>query len=62
MASKTDNPTRRQLYVLLTDDEWRQLRIGAAERDTTIQGYATNVILRALQRDGKQRANAAKSG
>lgn len=52
---KKDTPLPRKMLALLTDDEWRALRVAAAERDTTIQGYVTTIILRALQDDDQTR-------
>jgi hypothetical protein len=43
-------PRARKLIALLTDDEWRALRVEAARNDTTIQAYVTNVLLRDLSR------------
>ncbi len=45
----TDNPKARKVLVVLTDTEWRQLRVIAVEDDTTIQGWLTTVTLAALQ-------------
>lgn len=44
------NRAPRKVVVVLTDDEWRQVRINAAATDTTIQGYLTDVVLSELQR------------
>jgi hypothetical protein len=46
-------PRPRKCLVVLTDDEWRQLRVTAAANDTTVQGWLTTVVLAALQ-SGKQ--------
>jgi hypothetical protein len=35
--------------VLVTDDEWRALRVAAAGSDTSVQGYLTQLVLRDLQ-------------
>jgi hypothetical protein len=48
-STTKDKPRARKLLALLTDDEWRQVRVAAAESDTTIQGYVTNLLLRELQ-------------
>ncbi len=45
-------PAPRKVVLVLTDDEWRQVRVNAASNDTTIQGYLTDVVLSELQRDG----------
>jgi hypothetical protein len=42
-------PKRRQLVVLLNDDEWRRLRVLVAERDTTLTAWTTDVVLSAVQ-------------
>lgn len=44
------NRAPHKVVVVLTDDEWRQVRINAAATDTTIQGYLTDVVLSELQR------------
>jgi hypothetical protein len=41
-------PTARKTMVLLTDDEWRALRVAAAMHDTSAQGYLTQLALAAL--------------
>lgn len=51
-------PNRRQLVVMLTDDEWRQLRVRVAEQDTTLTAWTTNVVLSALQSQSKAPAPA----
>jgi hypothetical protein len=48
--SNKSTPKARKLIALLTDDEWRALRVEAARNDTTIQAYVTNVLLRDLSR------------
>jgi hypothetical protein len=35
--------------IVVTDAEWRQIRVAAAEDDTTVQGWLTNVVLGAVQ-------------
>jgi hypothetical protein len=42
-------PRARKCVVVLTDVEWRALRVAAAEDGTTMQGWLTNVSLAALQ-------------
>lgn len=42
-------PRPRKCIVVVSDDEWRQMRIAAAQDDTTVQGWLTNVVLAALQ-------------
>jgi hypothetical protein len=44
-----DQPHPRKVVVVVTDAEWRALRVAAAEDDTTIQGWLTTVLLAALQ-------------
>jgi hypothetical protein len=44
-------PKRRQLVVMLTDDEWRRLRVLVIERDTTLTAWTTDVVLSAVQRE-----------
>lgn len=50
MTSAKDVPKPRKVIVVLSDVEWRAMRVAAVEEDTTIQGWATNVMLAALQR------------
>jgi hypothetical protein len=45
--------------VLLTDVEWRAVRIAAATHDTSMQGYVTNAVLARLQGDDRQALDAA---
>jgi len=45
----TDQPKARKVVVVLTDAEWRAMRIAAAEDDTTLQGWLTTTTLAALQ-------------
>lgn len=47
-----DQPKPRKTMILVTDDEWRALRIAAATEDTSIQGYVTAAVLRRLTDDG----------
>jgi hypothetical protein len=49
----TDNPKPRKVLVVLTDAEWRQLRVIAMDDETTIQGWLTTVTLAALQERGR---------
>jgi hypothetical protein len=44
-----DAPKLRRVGVLVTDREWRAIRIAAARHDTSIQGYVTSTVLRRLQ-------------
>jgi hypothetical protein len=44
-----DKPSPHKVLLLLTASEWRALRVAAAEADTSIQGYVTDVVLRALR-------------
>jgi hypothetical protein len=43
-----DQPRPRRLALFVTDTEWRAIRIAAAAHDTSIQGYATDTVLRRL--------------
>lgn len=38
--------------ILVTDDEWRALRVAAATNDTSVQGYVTAAVLRRLVDEG----------
>ena len=58
MTAPLDQPKSRKVIVVLTDAEWRALRVAAAEEDTTLQGWLTSTVLAALQ----GRARAAASG
>jgi hypothetical protein len=51
-----DDPKPRKVTVLLTDGEWRQLRVAAAEHDTSIQGYVTTTVMRRLQAEARKAA------
>ncbi len=44
-----DKPHPHKTMVLVTDDEWRALRVAAAGSDTSVQGYLTQLVLRDLQ-------------
>lgn len=48
--------------VLLTDTEWRALRVAAAMHDTSVQGYLTTLALAALQGDDHAAMDAALNG
>ncbi len=50
----TDQPRSRKVIVVLTDDEWRAMRVAAAEDDTTMQGWLTTATLAALQARGRR--------
>ena len=50
-AKDDDTPRPRKVVLMLTDAEWRQVRINAASADTSIQGWTTDVVLTELQRD-----------
>jgi hypothetical protein len=52
--TKAEMPTPRKVLALLTDDEWRALRVRAAAEDTTIQAFVTQVLLRELNSKPKQ--------
>lgn len=44
-----DSAKVRKVVVVLTDAEWRSLRVAVAEDDTTLQGLLTTIVLGALQ-------------
>lgn len=48
-APPLDQAKPRKAVVVLTDAEWRALRVAAAEDDTTLQGWLTTTVLAALQ-------------
>lgn len=54
-----DAPTARKVTVLVTDDEWRAIRIAAAEHDTSIQGYVTTAVVGRLQTEDRRALEAA---
>jgi hypothetical protein len=54
-----DTPSPRKVIALLTDAEWRAVRMAAAANDTSIQGYVTTVLLAKLQGDDRQHLDAA---
>ena len=56
----TDTPRARKAVVFVTDAEWRAVKIAAAARDTSIQGYVTNAVLGRLQRDDRDALDAGK--
>ncbi len=58
---RDDTPKARKAVVLVTDAEWRAVRIAAASHDTSIQGYVTAAVLRRLQRDDRQALEAGQS-
>lgn len=51
-------PRQRKILPMLTDDEWRDLRVLVTEQETTIAAWTTSVILGAIQR---QRREAGRS-
>lgn len=55
----TDKPTMRRVGVIVTDREWRAIRIAAASADTSIQGYVTATVLRRLQSEDRAALRAA---
>lgn len=52
-------PTPRKTLLLLTDDEWRAVRIAAVARDTSIQSYLTTIVLAQLQGEDRSALDAA---
>jgi len=50
----------RRVGVLVTDGEWRGIRIAAASHDTSIQGYVTQTVLRRLQSDDRESLDAGQ--
>ena len=61
MSPPADRLQRRKVVVVLTETEWRALKIAAATRDTTVQGYMSDAILSRLQRDDHAALDAAAS-
>jgi hypothetical protein len=57
--SPAEKPSARRVAVILTDTEWRALRIAAAARDTSIQGYLTEAVLGRLHGDDVAALKAA---
>lgn len=55
-----DPVQRRKVVVMLTATEWRAVRIAAAARDTSIQGYLSEAVLRRLQTDDRAALDAAE--
>jgi hypothetical protein len=45
--------------VLVTDAEWRGIRIAAVRHDTSVQGYVTSTVLRRLQNEDRESLEAA---
>jgi hypothetical protein len=56
-----DEATTRRVGVIVTDTEWRAIKIAAASHDTSIQGYVTTAVLRLLQGDDRQALKAASA-
>ena len=43
------DPARpRKIIAMLTDEQWRALRVAAAEDDTTLQAMTTTIVRQAL--------------
>jgi hypothetical protein len=57
-----DQPKTRRVGVLVTDREWRAVRIAAARHDTSIQGYVTTTVLRRLQSEDRESLEDADRG
>jgi hypothetical protein len=57
-----DAPKLRRVGVLVTDREWRAIRIAAARHDTSIQGYVTSTVLRRLQSEDRESLDGADRG
>ncbi len=49
------DPRPRKVVIVVSDDEWRALRVAAAEDDTTMQGWLTTVVLGAIQQRQTER-------
>jgi hypothetical protein len=49
----------RRVGVIVTDREWRAIRIAAAGQDTSIQGYVTSTVLRRIQNEDRESLEAA---
>jgi hypothetical protein len=54
IVTERHTPTLRRVGILVTDTEWRALRMAAAVHDTSIQGYVTTAVLRRLQGEDRQ--------
>ncbi len=52
----------RRVGVIVTDREWRAIRIAAAGHDTSIQGYVTSTVLRRIQNEDRESLKAADRG
>ncbi len=57
-----DTPKLRRVGVLVTDAEWRRIRIAAVRHDTSVQGYVTSTVLRRLQNEDRESLEAADRG
>lgn len=53
-------PKPRKTMVLLTDTEWRAVKIAAATHDTSVQGYLSSTVLLRLQGEDAAALKAAK--
>jgi hypothetical protein len=58
-ANHRDPVQPRKVMVVLTEAEWRAVRIAAASHDTTIQAYMSSAILHRLQHDDRDALDAA---
>jgi hypothetical protein len=58
-SQATEKPRQRRVAVIVTDTEFRALRIAAAAHDTSIQGYITNAVLKQLQGADRSHLDAA---
>ncbi len=47
---KGGDPNAKMLRVTLTPDEWRKLRVWAAEDDTSVQAIVGEIVRRELDR------------
>lgn len=55
-----EKATMRRVGVIVTDTEWRAIRIAAAGSDTSIQGYVTASVLHRLQNEDRGALKAAR--
>lgn len=58
----TEKPATRRVNIVVTDTEWRAVRIAAAARDQTVQGYVTDAVLGRLQGPDAAAMTAASDG
>jgi plasmid stability protein len=54
---KGDSPRMRKMIVTLPEDLHRQLKIRAAEQDSTVREIVTRAIERELEKGGKRKTD-----